>query len=76
MDDSIKLLTCQMHLTYHGGMDHKTLRSLLDEQQKSVVTREATRLRRWGWTYAKIGLELGYTRQYIYYLLKKKRARI
>ena len=61
-------------------MAHKTLRQILDSQRLEVVTQMATRMRRKGSSYAQIGLELGYTRQYIFYLLntvpKKKRARI
>ena len=58
----------------HGSQNITELTGL--EQQRWAVTKAAMLLRRKGWTYAKIGLELGYTRQYIYYLLKKKRAKV
>ena len=62
------------------GMANKTLRNLLDSHRLDVVRSVATGMRRKGSSYAQIGLELGYTRQYIFYLLntgpKKKRVRV
>ena len=50
----------------------QTLKKRLAAQRQRILLKEATRMRRKGWSFAKIGFELGYTKQYIFYLLKKK----
>ena len=51
----------------------ETFRTLIGQTKRHMLLKEIRRLRKEGWTLARIGEHLGYTRQYISYLLKKKK---